>query len=131
MEILRASRLKEERNVGPNGKVKRTFKRGNHVRGSVQGKLKCRDRVQLESGANGEVQTERLSMKTARCSGKVKRQAAGKKFGSLNNASAGGGSQKTERSTGTRSRPVAIPQRPDTLGCPPPIQPDLLRSPMA
>ena len=85
--------------VGPNGKVKADIQaREIIVRGSVQGKLSGRDRVQLWSTGNvsGEVQTERLAIEDgAVFRGKVEAGKPQGKFSeSGNSAAAGGGSSK-------------------------------------
>jgi cytoskeletal protein CcmA (bactofilin family) len=85
--------------VGPNGKVKADIQaREIIVRGSVQGKLNARDRVQLWNSGSviGEVQTERLSIEDgALFRGKVE---AGKPLGKnsepSSSVSAGSGSSK-------------------------------------
>lgn len=85
--------------VGPNGKVKADIQaREIIVRGSVQGKLSGRDRVQLwnTGSVTGEVQTERLAIEDgAVFRGKVE---AGKPQARVseasNSAAAGSGSSK-------------------------------------
>lgn len=84
--------------VGPNGKVKADIQaREIIVRGSVQGKLSGRDRVQLwnTGSVTGEVQTDRLSIEDgAVFRGKVE---AGKPQGKnleASSAAAGSGSSK-------------------------------------
>jgi len=85
--------------IGPNGKVKADIQaREIIVRGSVQGKLNGRDRVQLwnTGSVTGEVQTDRLSIEDgAMFRGKVE---AGKPQGNGSEASssavAGSGSNK-------------------------------------
>lgn len=83
--------------VGPNGKVKADIQaREIIVRGSVQGKLNGRDRVQLWNSGSviGEVQTERLAIEDgAVLRGKVEAgKARGKNSEASSSAAAGGGS---------------------------------------
>jgi cytoskeletal protein CcmA (bactofilin family) len=84
--------------VGPNGKVKADIQaREIIVRGSVQGKLNARDRVQLWNSGSiiGEVQTERLSIEDgALFRGKVEAGKPQGKNSEASSASAGSGSQK-------------------------------------
>ena len=84
--------------VGPNGKVKADIQaREIIVRGSVQGKLNARDRVQLWNSGSiiGEVQTERLSIEDgALFRGKVEAGKSQAKNSEASSASAGSGSQK-------------------------------------
>ena len=84
--------------VGPNGKVKADIQaREIIVRGSVQGKLNARDRVQLWNSGSiiGEVQTERLSIEDgALFRGKVEAGKPQAKNSEASSASAGSGSQK-------------------------------------
>jgi cytoskeletal protein CcmA (bactofilin family) len=85
--------------VGPNGKVKADIQaREIIVRGSVQGKLNARDRVQLWNSGSviGEVQTERLSIEDgALFRGKVEAgKPQGKNSEPSSSVSAGSGSSK-------------------------------------
>jgi len=85
--------------VGPNGKVKADIQaREIIVRGSVQGKLSGRDRVQLWNTGSviGEVQTDRLAIEDgALFRGKVEAGKPQSKVSeSSNSAAAGSGSSK-------------------------------------
>jgi len=85
--------------VGPNGKVKADIQaREIIVRGSVQGKLSGRDRVQLwnTGSVTGEVQTDRLSIEDgAVFRGKVEAgKPQGKSLEASSSAAAGSGSSK-------------------------------------
>jgi cytoskeletal protein CcmA (bactofilin family) len=85
--------------IGPNGKVKADIQaREIIVRGSVQGKLIGRDRVQLWNTGNvtGEVQTDRLAIEDgAVLRGKVEAgRPHGKSSEASNSAAAGSGSSK-------------------------------------
>lgn len=91
--------------IGPNGKVKADIQaREIIVRGSVQGKLNARDRVQLWNSGSviGEVQTERLSIEDgALFRGRVE---AGKPHGKNSEASssaAAGGAKAGSVAAGT------------------------------
>src|SRR5262249_56658028 len=85
--------------VGRNGKVKADIQaREIIVRGSVQGKLSGRDRVQLwnTGSVTGEVQTDRLSIEDgAVFRGKVEAgKPQGKNLEASSSAAAGSGSSK-------------------------------------
>ena len=84
--------------VGPNGKVKADIQaREIIVRGSVQGKLSGRDRVQLwnTGSVTGEVQTDRLSIEDgAVFRGKVEAGKPQEKNLEASSAAAGSGSSK-------------------------------------
>lgn len=85
--------------IGPNGKVKADIlAREIIVRGSVQGKLSGRDRVQLwnTGSVTGEVQTDRLSIEDgAVFRGKVEAgKPQGKSSEASSSAAAGSGSNK-------------------------------------
>jgi cytoskeletal protein CcmA (bactofilin family) len=85
--------------IGPNGKVIADIQaREIIVRGSVQGKLSGRDRVQLwnTGSVTGEVQTDRLSIEDgAVFRGKVEAgKPQGKSSEASSSAAAGGGSSK-------------------------------------
>jgi cytoskeletal protein CcmA (bactofilin family) len=95
--------------VGPNGKVKADIQaREIIVRGSVQGKLNARDRVQLwNSGSvTGEVQTERLSIEDgALFRGKVE---AGKPLGKNSEASSSAAAGSGPAKAGSMAAGTAI-----------------------
>lgn len=85
--------------IGPNGKIKADIvAREIIVRGSVDGKLTGRDRVQISSTGSvvGEVQTERLAIEDgALLRGKVETgKPLGKGSEAASSAAAGGGSAK-------------------------------------
>ena len=94
--------------IGPNGKVKADIvAREIVVRGSVQGKLSGRDRVQLWSTGNviGEVQTDRLAIEDgAVLRGKVEAgKPLGKNSESQSGAAAGGSHGKSSGSMAASS----------------------------